>query len=207
MGKTSHQQGWEKQFSWIQQVNSDIYRAYCKLCLKTSRIDGSGISQVKSHEKYHKSKVDNNQRTFVVRNGQTLLEPKGTLFLSPVDQVVKAEILQVLHFSSSNYSFACAQSDNERFSAMFPDPEIAKTIISRKRKSSIIFSTESHHIRKMLIYDVNELPLHSNLTKPSPYKQRNSMMGTCSLGLKDTTKLLMLTAALFSLATALMINC
>ena len=70
--------------------------------------------------------MDNNQRTFVARNGQTLLEPKGILFLTSEDQVVKVEILQALHFASSNYSFACAQSDNERFSAMFPDPEITK---------------------------------------------------------------------------------
>ena len=70
--------------------------------------------------------MDNNQRTFVVKNGQTLLEAKGTLFLSSQDQVVKAEILQALHFASSNYSFANAQSDNECFSAMFPDSEIAK---------------------------------------------------------------------------------
>ena len=108
-------------------------------------MDGSGISQVKSHDKCHKSKVHNNQRTFVVRNGQTLLEPKETLFLSPEDQVVKVEILQALHFVCSNYSFASAQSENERFSAIFPDSEIPKTIISRKPKSSIIFfRTESH---------------------------------------------------------------
>ena len=79
-------------------------------------------------EKCHKSKVDSNQRTFVVRNGQTLLEPKGTLFLSSEDQVVKAKIriLQAFHFASSDYLFASAQSDNQRFSAMFPDSEIAK---------------------------------------------------------------------------------
>ena len=70
--------------------------------------------------------MDNNQRTFVVKKGQALLEPKGTLFLSLEDQVVKAEILQVLHFTSSNYSFASAQSDNECFSGMFLDSEIAK---------------------------------------------------------------------------------
>ena len=79
-------------------------------------------------EKCHKSKVDSNKRTFVVRNGQTLLEPKGTLFLSSEDQVVKVKIriLQAVHFASSDYLFTNAQSDNQRFSAMFPDSEIAK---------------------------------------------------------------------------------
>ena len=101
--------------------------------------------------------MDNHQRTFVVRNGQTLLEPKGTLFLSPVDQVVKAEILQVLHFSSCNYSFACAQSDNERFSAMFPDSEIAKN--HHQSETKVKYNIQygiAPYIRKMLIYDVNK---------------------------------------------------
>lgn len=47
-------------------------------------------------------------------------------YLPSEDQVVKVEILQAFHFSSSNYSFASAQSDNENFSAMFLDSEIAK---------------------------------------------------------------------------------
>ena len=89
--------------------------------------------------------MSKDQSTFVVRNGKTLLQPKGTLFLSSEDQVVKAEILQVLHFASSNYSFASAQSDNECFSAMFPNSEIGKNYLSRKPKSSIIFGMESHH--------------------------------------------------------------
>ena len=42
-------------------------------------------------------------------------------FLSSEDKVVKVETLQVLYFASTNYSFASAQFDNERFSAMFLD--------------------------------------------------------------------------------------
>ena len=72
--------------------------------------------------------MDSNQRAFEVRNGQTLLEPKQTLFLSLEDQVVKAEILQAFHLASSNYLFTSAQYDNGRFSVMFLDSEIASDI-------------------------------------------------------------------------------
>ena len=59
----------------------------------------------------------------------------------------------------------------------------------------------------MLVYDVNKTPFTFKLVKPPPHKQRNSVMGTCSFGRKDTTKLLMVTAALYLLVTALVINC
>lgn len=43
--------------------------AYCKICVKSFRRDNSGLSQVKSHAKFHKSEsVLNNQRTFQVSN-------------------------------------------------------------------------------------------------------------------------------------------
>ena len=47
---------WEKHYQWPIPWENDKYNGYCKLCLKTFRIDGSGISQVKSHEnsKSHK---------------------------------------------------------------------------------------------------------------------------------------------------------
>ena len=90
--------------------------------------------------------IDSNQRTFVVRNGQTLLEPKRTLFLSSEDQVVKAEILQAFHLASSNYFITSAQSDNERFSVMFLDSEIAKNYhqLETKVKYNIQYGTRPY---------------------------------------------------------------
>jgi len=48
-----------------------VYCGYCKICLKSFKIDRSDISQVKSHEKSHKSDAVDQfslQRVFVVAN-------------------------------------------------------------------------------------------------------------------------------------------
>ena len=65
--KTSYLSKWEKDYQWLTSVKkkNDKYSACCKLCLKSFRIDGSGIFQVKSHEnsKSHKSNVQSNSQT------------------------------------------------------------------------------------------------------------------------------------------------
>ena len=57
--KTAYNKIWEREFSWIGPVKDDRYSAYCKLCLRSFRIDCSGFSQAKSHQKSncHKSAV------------------------------------------------------------------------------------------------------------------------------------------------------
>ena len=73
--------------------------AYCKICVKYFRIDNSGLSQVKSHEKCDKlgQTLLSNQRTYQIgQKGQIRLS-KSSFVLTREDQVVKAEILQALH--------------------------------------------------------------------------------------------------------------
>ena len=114
------------------------------------------------HEKCLKSKTtNNNQRTFVTENGETLLEPKGIVFSLSEDLVIKAEILQALHFASSNYSFISAQSDNKYFCAIFPD---SITTVIWKPKYSIQYGI-APYVRKMLIYNVNKNPFTSQTKK------------------------------------------
>ena len=50
----------------------------------------------------------------------------GTFVLTQEESVVKAEILQALHYVECNCSFASAEKDSERFKAMFPDSDICK---------------------------------------------------------------------------------
>ena len=126
MGKTCYQTKWQESFPWLARVKSDIYKAYCKQCLKTFRIDGSGIAQVRSHAKCHKKDEFGTQRTFVTQNGESVLSLKQKIALSPENQAVNAEILQALHFADCNYSFASAKTDADRFRKMFPDSMIAK---------------------------------------------------------------------------------
>ena len=51
IGKVRYNLLWENHYSWITSVKGDKHKAFCKLRLKTFQIDGSGISQVKLHEK------------------------------------------------------------------------------------------------------------------------------------------------------------
>ena len=78
--------------------------------MKTFHIDGSGISQVKSHVKCRK-------------RGPKQLFWK-ILKLTPEDQVAKGEIFQALHFAEDNYSFSSAASGSVRFEMMFPDSQL-----------------------------------------------------------------------------------
>ena len=111
--------------------------AYCKICVKYFRIDNSGLSQVKSHEKCDKlgQTLLSNQRTYQIgQKGQIRLS-KSSFVLTREDQVAKAEILQALHMVNKKLSFPSSKEDNERFCAMFPDSMIAKSYFMADTKS------------------------------------------------------------------------
>lgn len=48
---TKYNSAWESQFKWLKPDKESVFSAFCELCKKTFKIDGSGISQVKVHEK------------------------------------------------------------------------------------------------------------------------------------------------------------
>ena len=52
MGRTTFQSKWMKEFSWMSAAK-DKYQAFCNICRKEFKIDGSGRSQVVSHQKCH----------------------------------------------------------------------------------------------------------------------------------------------------------
>ena len=113
--------------------------AYCKICVKYFRIDNSGLSQVKSHEKCDKlgQTLLSNQRTYQIgQKGQIRLS-KSSFVLTREDQVAKAEILQALHMVNKNLLFA-SKEDIERFRAMFPDSMIAKSYSMADTKSQYV---------------------------------------------------------------------
>lgn len=140
MGKTKFQQKWMKDFPWLRPVKNDVYQAFCMQCLKKFRVDGSGLSQVKSHAKCHKtsSTVLQGQRTFMLDNAcssVTLSSKVNSGFvLCPEELVLNAEIMQALHFVEFNYSFASASTDSKRFELMFPDSAIAKSYSQGRSK-------------------------------------------------------------------------
>ena len=127
--KTSYCVKWEESYPWLKSVKTDKYSAYCKACSKEFRIDGGGITQVKSHgkSKTHESnlKLKKGERTYTNASNLTLSKPLE-IPLAPEDQAVKAEIIQALKTVASNYSFASADGDSKRFKVMFPNSKIAE---------------------------------------------------------------------------------
>ena len=160
MGKTAYKKSWENEFPWISPVKKDIFKAYCKTCLKVFKIDGSGICQVRSHAKCHTSEKPQNQRTFSVNSSGSLeLQAKTNIQLCPEDLVIKAEILQALNFVDNNYSFASAGNDNARFKEMFPDSNIAKSYAQSETKMKYMIQFGlAPYLKEKLIYDVNNTP-------------------------------------------------
>ena len=117
MGKTTYKKSWEKDYPWLQAVQDDIFAACCKQCCKKFKIDWSRVSQLRSHAKTHKKPLGLNQ--------------------------VKAEILQALHCTQQNYSFASVSSDNQRFRLMFPDSENQNKIFNSVWHCAIL-KTKAH---------------------------------------------------------------
>ena len=68
--------------------------------MKTFHIDGSGISQVKSHAKFPKE--DLKQLKFEIEKQTALSQKHSELTLE--DLVVNAKILQAMHFAENNYT-------------------------------------------------------------------------------------------------------
>ena len=63
--ETEKEAGRQERYAWLSPVNTDKFMTYCKICLKSFRIDNSGLSQVKTHEKCHKpGQTLSNQITF-----------------------------------------------------------------------------------------------------------------------------------------------
>ena len=63
--------------------------------VKTFQIDGSGISQVKLHEKskIHRKNCPRDQRTLIYSNGLAQLNPSNSgVTFSPEEQVIRAKI-------------------------------------------------------------------------------------------------------------------
>ena len=164
MGRTTFQSKWMKEFSWVSAAK-DKYQAFCNICRKEFKIDGSGRSQVVSHQKCHsvgdggenteKKKDNSNQLTF---SSSGVLQPKS-IVLSLDDQVATAEIYQALQVAAANYSFASTNSDSERFKLMFPNSPVASRYSMAETKVKYIIQFGIADYRKEeLVCDIKECP-------------------------------------------------
>ena len=140
--QTSYCESWEKEFPFLRGIPTDKYRGLCVACNKTFRIDGSGISQVRSHMSGHThlehEKRMKNQVTFYRSDNGSAVTSKNKFVLLPYEQIVKAEVLQAFKTVESNFSFAAATGDGDRFRQMFPDSKIAQGYKQNETKMAYV---------------------------------------------------------------------
>ena len=104
-GTCKYQKAWEKDHPWVSSVRTDPQSVYYGICLKSFKINNSGVGQLKNHSKCHESGRRKetalnwkNQRTLVSGDRAELgLSKKNLLVLSTKEAILKAEILQALH--------------------------------------------------------------------------------------------------------------
>ena len=141
LGKTSYCSYWEEEFKQISKCKSDQYSAFRKACNKLFTICGSERGQVKFHHgsKKHLERLDKlqntKQRTFT--SGQMTLT-KSKWRLTQKENMLNAEILQVLHIAQYNISFLSTTNHAALFQQMFPDSLIAASYKQSYTKVSYI---------------------------------------------------------------------
>ena len=82
-----------------------------------------------------KEKQLKNQATFSKSTDDGVFTVKKQNFaLRSDEQIMKADILQALKTVGSNFSFASANGDGDRFRQMFPDSKIAKGFSQNETK-------------------------------------------------------------------------
>ena len=139
--------GIEELYDWVSPAPNDTGKVKCSLCVKSLpfSISSGGISDCKQHarDQTHRFfiKARSNNRSFCNNSSNKL-----SLSLCDKDTVTKAETLQALKGVDSCLSFASSNDDAERFQSMFPDSEIAKKTVRRRRKRSMLYNLVSLHM-------------------------------------------------------------
>ena len=112
-GTCKYQKSWEKDYPWVSSVRTDLQSAYCGICFKSFKISNSGVGQLKSHSKCHKSGKRKettlnwkSQWTLVSGDSAELgLSKKNSLVLLTKEAILKAEILQALPMVEKTTAF------------------------------------------------------------------------------------------------------
>lgn len=60
--KTKFNQNWPSIYPWISEVDDDIYKAHCKLCKRSIKVDVGGVGAVKVHQSTAKHKLLSSKR-------------------------------------------------------------------------------------------------------------------------------------------------
>ena len=158
-GYTSFQDKWRSNRTWLLPVKGDSSKASCQCCNKMFSIKNGGESAVKTHEggashqKVYKEWKNNKQIVKGSSNTVEVVAPCREF----ADQVLSAEIIEDLNKIDKNQSFKSADEDNEKFSRMFPDSEIAKNYQQGKTKVKYMVQFGiAPYVKEQLMADMSQ---------------------------------------------------
>lgn len=163
---TQYQKQWEKEYTWLRQVEADKTSARCCLCNKTFHINNGGKSQVKAHSetKTHKEQQsivsqESGQSTLKIDEHTNMVVVPSKLNLSNDDRTLKAEIIWALKCCKSKFSFNSNDDLNDIFKEMFPDSQIAAqyAMSSAKARYLIQFGI-APYVLETLKQDIKNTP-------------------------------------------------
>ena len=100
-----------------------------------------------------------NHRVFISTNSSTMSLSSSTITFPFEEQVLRAETLQALDCVCSNYSFASANNDKEKFKALFPDSKIAESYKQGETKIKYLIEYGiAPYFRKNMLNDFRSQP-------------------------------------------------
>ena len=165
MGRTEFQSKWINEFPWVSRA-CDRYKAFCNICNKEFKIDGSGRQQVLSHQRCHSIKDGGKNKRISSSSGkgQMVFSPTGLLKkvnvqLSIDDQVCRAETYRALKVVASNYSFASTNDDAELFKLMFENNPVAeKYAMAETKVKYVVQFGIAPYCKEMIVSDLKGCP-------------------------------------------------
>ena len=143
--------------SWLKRGTTE-YQGFCKLCMSEFAVDGSGWSQVKSHQKSekHNRRVQESKDTTQSRINQGLTIDLG---MNLAESVIKAETIWLLKMSKNDIAFLTNTGSGSTFAAMFPDSDIAaKFKLGPSKSTYVIRYGVGPHCKDTLDADIRRSP-------------------------------------------------
>ena len=163
-GDSKFQESWVAKGArpWLKCVKNNPHQAHCTICDTEFSIKSGGISSVEAHEgrKKHELKakeLSNNRNLTKTKSNEITVtdKPSSSSCRDFDDQVLTAELLQALKTVDCNQSFQSADGDNERFSRMFPDSEIAKSYKQAQTKLKYMVQYGiAPHAKQLILEDM-----------------------------------------------------
>ena len=158
---------------WIKKIPDDEGKAYCKVCMTSVSVSGSGISALDIHAtgKKHLLKCPGKNQARIELTSPKENQPDSvsepvhqssvTSFITK-EETVKAEIRWTLETLQSNYSFNSCSQKSELFAAMFSDSTIAKQFSMGKTKCAYYLTYGmAPYFKDTFVQNLKEIPFYS----------------------------------------------